>query len=246
MGLSSPTARLNPSPAPTAWVSSPTKSRALKGQIKPCHHYRQNLPDHALRRLLGGFPPLLPRRAKRAACTPVAPARNLNSFGSRFLPPPHAAGTAQLRLGGMHATEKPLRPTSLLRPHPRRPRPRKTPVNSQPAWHRYPAPAVRHNCRTPNPIESFSPVGPASSRKRAIRYRSSTGPSFAFGSVLPPTTTCTAHRTNAQTPGAVGSNAPCTSTKPISSPPPGSAAASPLPGEYTNGHSRPFFFERYE
>ena len=97
MGLSAPTARLNPSPAPTAWVSSPIKSRALKGQIKPCHH-RQNLPNHALPWLLGGFlrghsaprPPLLPRLAKRAACTPVAPARNLNSFGSRFLPPPHS------------------------------------------------------------------------------------------------------------------------------------------------------------
>jgi len=90
VGLSAPTARLNPSPAPTAWVSSPTKSRALKGQIKPCHHYRQHLPDHALRRLLGGFPPLLPRLAKRGGCTPVAPARNLNSFGSRFQPPPHS------------------------------------------------------------------------------------------------------------------------------------------------------------
>ena len=65
---------------------------------------------------------------------------------------------------------------------PRRPRPRKAPANSQPARHRNPAPAVRHHCRTPNPIESFSPVGPASSRKRAIRYRSSTGLAFAFGS----------------------------------------------------------------
>jgi len=49
-------------------------------------------------------------------------------------------------------------------------------------WRLPPAPAVRHHCRTPHPIESFSPVGPASSRKRAIRYRSSTGPSFALGS----------------------------------------------------------------
>jgi len=32
-----PTPRLNTSPAPTAWVSSPIKSRALMGQIKPCH-----------------------------------------------------------------------------------------------------------------------------------------------------------------------------------------------------------------
>ena len=128
------------------------------------------------------LPPFLPRLAKRAACTLVAPARNLNSFGSRFQPPPHAAGTGQSKLGGMHATEKPLRPTSRLRPHPRRPRPRKTPANSQPAWQRNPAPAVRHHCRTPNQIESFSPVGPASSRKRAIRYRSSTGLAFAFGS----------------------------------------------------------------
>jgi hypothetical protein len=79
-------------------------------------------------------------------------------------------------------TRRPLRSTSRLRPHPRRPRPRKTPANSQPAWHRNPAPAVRHNCRTPNQIESFSPVGPASSRKRAIRYRSSTELAFAFAS----------------------------------------------------------------
>ena len=183
MGLSAPTARLNPSPAPTAWVSSPTKSRALKGQIKPCHHYRQNLPDHALRRLLGGFPPLLPRLAKRGACTPVSPERNLNSFGSRFQSPPHSRPWHRaIAAWGNACDEKPLRPTSRLRPHPRRPRPRKTPANSQPAWQRNPAPAVRHHCRTPNQIESFSPVGPASSRKRAIRYRSSTGLAFAFGS----------------------------------------------------------------
>jgi DNA-binding transcriptional LysR family regulator len=48
--------------------------------------------------------------------------------------------------------------------------PPKTPANSQPAWHRNPAPAVRHHCRTPNPIESFSPVGPASSRQNYILY----------------------------------------------------------------------------
>jgi len=58
--------------------------------------------------------------------------------------------------------------------------PPKTPANSEPAWHRNPAPAVRHHCRTPHPIEGFSPVGPASSRKRAIRYRSSTELAFAF------------------------------------------------------------------
>jgi len=59
--------------------------------------------------------------------------------------------------------------------------PKRPPIPDQ-RWRLPPAPAVRHHCRTPNPIESFSPVGPASSRKRAIRYRSSTGPSFAFGS----------------------------------------------------------------
>ena len=58
--------------------------------------------------------------------------------------------------------------------------PPKTPANSEPAWHRNPAPAVRHHCRTPHPIEGFSPVGPASSRKRVIRYRSSTELVFAF------------------------------------------------------------------
>ena len=93
------------------------------GQTWPCNDTR---PRPYLR------PPLLPLLAKRGRGTPIAPARNLNSFWSRFLPPPHAAGTGQLRLGGMHATEKPLRPTSRLRPHPRRPRPRKTPANSQP------------------------------------------------------------------------------------------------------------------
>jgi len=41
--------------------------------------------------------------------------------------------------------------------------PPKTPPNSRPTWRLPPAPAVRHHCRTPNPIESFSPVGPASS-----------------------------------------------------------------------------------
>jgi len=58
--------------------------------------------------------------------------------------------------------------------------PRKTPANSQPAWHSNPAPAVRHICRLPNHNKIFSPVGPASSRKRAIRYRSSTKLAFAF------------------------------------------------------------------
>ena len=59
--------------------------------------------------------------------------------------------------------------------------PKRPPIPDQ-RWRLPPAPAVRHHCRTPNPIESFSPVGPASSRKRAIRYRSSTGLAFAFGS----------------------------------------------------------------
>ena len=60
--------------------------------------------------------------------------------------------------------------------------PPKTPPNCRPAWHPNPALEARHHCRTSNPIESFSPVGPASSGKHASRYRSSTGPSFAFGS----------------------------------------------------------------
>ena len=57
--------------------------------------------------------------------------------------------------------------------------PKRPPIPDQ-RWRLPPAPAVRHHCRTPNPIESFSPVGPASSRKRAIRYRSSTELVFAF------------------------------------------------------------------
>jgi REP element-mobilizing transposase RayT len=44
--------------------------------------------------------------------------------------------------------------------------PPKTHPNFQPAWHRTPAPAARHRCRTPNQNKIFSPVGPASSGKR--------------------------------------------------------------------------------
>jgi len=33
-----------------------------------------------------------------------------------------------------------------------------TPPNSQPAWHRTPAPAARHHCRKPNQIIIFSPI----------------------------------------------------------------------------------------
>ena len=39
-----------------------------------------------------------------------------------------------------------------------------TPPNSQPAWHRTPAPAARHHCRKPNQIIIFSPIRAGISR----------------------------------------------------------------------------------
>jgi len=66
-------------------------------------------------------------------------------------------------------------------PHTSHTTPRKPPSNFQPARHRTPAPAARNICRTPTQIKIFSPVGPASSGKRAIRYGSSTGLAFVVG-----------------------------------------------------------------
>jgi len=65
-GLPAPMARFNPNPPAVAGASSPTKSQATKGQIKPCHHPRSQRQETVVEPATASSPsPVKPSKTKR-------------------------------------------------------------------------------------------------------------------------------------------------------------------------------------